>query len=421
MKVVKPQRLALLTRCLEFKGRFRMGISALLHVPLGPQPNLFSEVSLWKLAAEQLGPNAVVDAAIPKVVGEYIVDARAHPPQPDAVACRVRASVAGHEKVLHVIGDRHWTDGGEPSEPGPVLGMRLDWSRAWGGPDVAENPLGKGGEGERGADARELPNVEHPDHHVRARGDGRGRPAGFGPVDRPGRSAPPAPARMPMRGCSTTTPASRGTSTGASSMSRRTTRAALPLATTCRTRSTTCIDASRGGRTAAGFDARCCVRRAGHDPQHLQEVPLRLARSGSVPHVERAIPRVPGLLRHRAATEATSRSMLLCREHSAAPRPTSAYAETLARPARSRARLPAQRSNRPPTAPHGPRPGTRTPSRWSRRRAEARGDKLRRRQEREVRRVREEVPGYGLVPRRAARTLPRCPDARGAAARHRSR
>jgi len=185
VKVIKPLKLGLLTRCLEFKGSYRMGASVLMHVPLTGPKDLFSEVSLWKLATEQLGADAAIDAGVPKLSAEFLVAARAFAPNREAVqACSVRVNFAGCEKTLHVCGDREWLSKSKPSDPKPFVEMPLDWSKAFGGVGFADNPAGKGATPIKSSDGEffPLPNVTYPEHHVYSQGS-PSLPAGFGPID----------------------------------------------------------------------------------------------------------------------------------------------------------------------------------------------------------------------------------------------
>ena len=56
MRVIKPLCLGLMTRPFEQGRRFYMGASVLCFVALGPEEALFSEIGMWKLAAEELPP-----------------------------------------------------------------------------------------------------------------------------------------------------------------------------------------------------------------------------------------------------------------------------------------------------------------------------------------------------------------------------
>jgi hypothetical protein len=66
MKVLKPQRVAVLTRPYEVRRELRLGVSVLLFVPLGDERALLPEVSLWPVAAEEMGA-PVLDVGIPKL------------------------------------------------------------------------------------------------------------------------------------------------------------------------------------------------------------------------------------------------------------------------------------------------------------------------------------------------------------------
>ena len=221
MKVIKPNKISVLTRSFEHERKHALGVSVLLFVPLGevvgesPDEDevevgaelgagveaeeeekqritreaarwpLLSEVSMWTFVADRMGKEAVLDGGIPKCRGEYLVHGRAYAPGGEAQAgVPVRATVDTLEKSLFVRGDRYWQSGRHASEPRPFVEMPLDWSLAYGGPGYARNPLGRGyGETElHGQRLQLLPNIELPDQQV---GNARqqAEPGGFGPVD----------------------------------------------------------------------------------------------------------------------------------------------------------------------------------------------------------------------------------------------
>lgn len=187
MKVVKPTKLGVLTRCFEHERRFHLGVSVLAFVPLlseGRAP-LLSEVALWKLVAERLGPQAMLEAGVPKSRGEFLVQGACYSPGgvPRSMV-PVRAKVGAIEKALAVHGDRFWKPGREISDAQRFAALPLDWSRAFGGPRYKRNPLGRGhGESEyMGQRVQLLPNLELPHAPVISPGD-KPEPAGFGPLD----------------------------------------------------------------------------------------------------------------------------------------------------------------------------------------------------------------------------------------------
>jgi uncharacterized protein YjbI with pentapeptide repeats len=186
MKVIKPGKLSLLTRCYEQERRFYMGFSVLVFVPLGVQstgPILLPEVDLWKFAAKHLA-GGTLDVGFPKPRGEFIVVGKAYTPggapQPSLTA---RAKVGGLRKSLEVFGDRTWRGVGA-SKPRPFTEMPLDWAHAYGGPKFADNPLGKGHAEvvDDGVTLWPLPNLESAQQRIGSSGD-RPEPASFGPID----------------------------------------------------------------------------------------------------------------------------------------------------------------------------------------------------------------------------------------------
>ncbi len=186
MKVVKPHKLSVLTRCFEHERQCHLGVSVLAFVPLTEgQASLLSEVSLWTFVADRMGEAPVLDAGVPKCRAEFLVHGSAF--SPGAQPCSqlpVRATVGDLRKSLQVTGDRFWRTGRRASEAHPFTQMPLDWSRAYGGPEFSSNPVGRGhGESEiEGERVTLLPNVELPDQRVAKRSQ-EVEPGGFGQID----------------------------------------------------------------------------------------------------------------------------------------------------------------------------------------------------------------------------------------------
>ncbi|MBI4956202.1 MAG: DUF2169 domain-containing protein [Myxococcales bacterium] len=185
MKLIKPSRLAALTRVVEHLGRRRLVVSVAVLFGLEPPQPLLPEVSLWKLVAAELGEGAVLDEWLGKARGEFLVTGKAFARAPSgARAVRVRVRVGAVEKELAVLGDRVWRrtlSGAEASEPEPFTAMPITWERAFGGEGFEANPVGLGFRAvERdGEKVHRLPNVEDPRRLVASPGD-RPAPAGFG-------------------------------------------------------------------------------------------------------------------------------------------------------------------------------------------------------------------------------------------------
>jgi uncharacterized protein YjbI with pentapeptide repeats len=183
MKVIKPQTLGLLTRPFEFRREFWLGCAAIAFLPIGESASLLPETALWPFLAEELPPDQPLDAVIPKARAEFVVVAHAFAPG-GAVAPMVStgAQLGLVTKQLDVFGDRQLDrTSGQITEPVSFSHMKLDWTRAYGGKQFADNPLGKGVTPVDGSDGRIVP-VENV---IRRSPDGertRG-PAAYGPVD----------------------------------------------------------------------------------------------------------------------------------------------------------------------------------------------------------------------------------------------
>lgn len=126
------------------------------------------------------------DFALLKRTGECLLAGTCHPPAPTGVSA-VRFAVGDLEKKIGVFGDRYWKRGmlgRKPTEPEPFESMPLRWERAFGGPGVEANPLGRGAapvEGEDGERRHPLPNLENPAHPIGGPGD-RPTPWGAFPI-----------------------------------------------------------------------------------------------------------------------------------------------------------------------------------------------------------------------------------------------
>ncbi len=193
MKIIKPMRLGMLTRPFTHDQRRWMAVTVIAMTDgLGGDARLIPEPHCWQTFAEELGPEAPFDLAMPKAGPEFLVTGLAYTrDQEDKTCCAVRARVGAVQKDLLVFGERFWIDG-RASAPTPFESLRVDWRHAYGGPGFEENPLGMGREDEtvNGLRVRRLPHVEHPDARLH-RPDHVVPPAGLGPVDiaRPSRAS----------------------------------------------------------------------------------------------------------------------------------------------------------------------------------------------------------------------------------------
>jgi uncharacterized protein YjbI with pentapeptide repeats len=111
-----------------------------------------------------------------KLKTDVLLKGTCHPGRPSPV-CTARFAVGSWSKSLRVFGRRVWTERAfDPiSEPAPFTAMPITYENAFGGPEYAPNPVGKGYR------TPELPTVEDPEALVRSRRD-TPEPAGFGPL-----------------------------------------------------------------------------------------------------------------------------------------------------------------------------------------------------------------------------------------------
>ncbi len=183
MKIIKPQKLALLTRVFEDDGQSYMVVTAMGFFPFASPRKLLHEVAMWKMATATLGRDTVLDAAMSKQRGEVLVAGSAFAVGEPTTATSVRVQLGSVDKQLYVMGDRQWTATG-PSDAVPFTEMPVTWDRAFGGEGYARNPLGRGYKAveANGQTTHPLPNVEDPKSRVKVPRD-RPEPVGFGPID----------------------------------------------------------------------------------------------------------------------------------------------------------------------------------------------------------------------------------------------
>ncbi|MBL9025854.1 MAG: DUF2169 domain-containing protein [Myxococcales bacterium] len=120
-----------------------------------------------------------------KTRGEVMLRGHCYPEGGRARAeCDAGLEVGSIRKILKITGDRRFAANGTPTAPRPFEKMPLRWELTYGSLADPQNPLGRGvdavpepGEGQ----IVPLPNIEHPEHRMRAPGD-RPPPVGFGPI-----------------------------------------------------------------------------------------------------------------------------------------------------------------------------------------------------------------------------------------------
>ena len=174
MKVIKENDLSILFKPWGYGGsRYYLHIGCILGFDLHSPQRLFTEQDLWGKLPQLMGDAPIIDEAMPKIRGEFLVTGKCHAPAGRKIpAGRAAAAIGGLEKQLHVFGDRRWrrnhTGIQVISDPEPFSEMALSYPNAFGGPDFKKNPLGKGfvkNEKDKSG-LRPLPNLELPGREI---------------------------------------------------------------------------------------------------------------------------------------------------------------------------------------------------------------------------------------------------------------
>lgn len=186
MKTIKPFRLTSLHRPYSWRQKHFLSVAifALADMRDMQCPKLLSDIEVWREVMPELDCDGVIDHVLPKTVPEFLVGGYAYTHhQEDKAQVAVRAQVGELDKELLVFGDRYLI-GDRPTAPASFEQMPLTWSRAFGGPGYAENPVGTGIEpvDVNGQRLVRYPNVEHGVHRYQC-GQRSGGTHGFGPIN----------------------------------------------------------------------------------------------------------------------------------------------------------------------------------------------------------------------------------------------
>lgn len=186
--IMKPSRLACAVQSEPVRGGGMTTVSAFALFDFAEPRRLLTEQALWPMVVEQMPDGAVFDKGKLKPLGEFIVAGCALSPGDEPIMGRRVGARLGHrEKHLAVFGDRVWrlTDRGvEMLQVAPFNKMPIALQQAYGGPAHRANPLGKGHDARRIAEAgydAPLPNVEDANRLIRSIDD-RPPVAHFGPI-----------------------------------------------------------------------------------------------------------------------------------------------------------------------------------------------------------------------------------------------
>ncbi|WP_432467847.1 DUF2169 domain-containing protein [Agarivorans sp. Z349TD_8] len=185
MQLIKPRCLGLISRPYRF-DEWGLAIGALSFFSLEKIPRLLLESEQWPLMTKALGQTQVLDMGFAKPKGEVLVAGAAYPSQGQAAErCRVALQVGPVDKSLVVVGDRYlrhrWLT--KLSQPQPFSRMPLSYERAYGGPNMPNNPIGRGaGCKNQGTKLQPLANFYYPSDNQRL-GYQPKHPAGLGQLD----------------------------------------------------------------------------------------------------------------------------------------------------------------------------------------------------------------------------------------------
>jgi len=195
-KIIKPGQLGLLHKPYRHRQQDYLVVSALMFFEIGGDGSLLSEHESWPRILPQLGPMQVLDECMPKQGAEVLVVGDAFAPAGTPVTgmdirlCCGMTGAPGIDKTLHISGERRWRYGLMPlqqiDKPQPFVQMPTDLSRAWGGAQFSENPLGRGYTDSKmpalfASNEGEMPNVQFPGQRLKP-GQASHTPAGFGPL-----------------------------------------------------------------------------------------------------------------------------------------------------------------------------------------------------------------------------------------------
>ena len=189
MRIVKGSEHSLLLNYFGLNNRYYLAVTVLTFFSFDSPAGVLPEQDMWPFVQKELGKDAILDMAMPKPKGEYLVWGRCFTPDGTARgASQVAVRVGNVEKMLYIFGDRAWksTPMSETiGQPAPFTEMPVTYSRAFGGSGFDRNPAGRGVSpviSPSGGEVHPLPNIEDPRRLVGSPSD-RPDPAGLAPID----------------------------------------------------------------------------------------------------------------------------------------------------------------------------------------------------------------------------------------------
>lgn len=180
MKIIKPLRLGIMNRPYYKVDKPYLAVTVLALADMGLNPMLRPEPELWHLAQSELSScGGIIDLSYAKHCAEFLAVGHAYPHTSlSENVCRVGITLGDKQKSLIVSGDREW-QGETPSHPRPFDSIPVNWSRAYGGPQTPDNPLGIGA---ALASPQRLPNIESPHERINSPTQ-QAAPASFAAID----------------------------------------------------------------------------------------------------------------------------------------------------------------------------------------------------------------------------------------------
>lgn len=177
MKIIKPDNLGIVFKGCVLNRQPCLSVSACACFSLDTTipDRLIADNDMWPVIEQTMMPDEVFDLGFPKQHGEFLVYGSAFSPKP-VRGLEVQVRVGDLTKVLTIFGNRAWKLHAS-GEPEPFTSMPIHYGNAFGGPDYAKNPLGKGAVPDK-TGSRPLPNVQDPRHLVLSPDD-TPAPAGF--------------------------------------------------------------------------------------------------------------------------------------------------------------------------------------------------------------------------------------------------
>src|SRR5690349_21239994 len=125
MQTIKPFALGLQTRCIEYRRRIGMSITATVYFPFAADAAgaaAWTDTSMWTFLGQEMPEGPLIDEGVVKTRAEFLVRGAAYARHGPVRACRVVARVGAREKRLNVFGARHWL-GTQISDPEPFERM----------------------------------------------------------------------------------------------------------------------------------------------------------------------------------------------------------------------------------------------------------------------------------------------------------